>query len=177
MSSAGAGTGVRSWRMTGTGNTFSNCSKGLRILAEIKKRLAYGVEPSKVEQLRDVIAIGSAAFGRRIRESVGQNEHELQHRRALRRRVPIEAVRRAIEKLQGAPWEQVAGRRGYWGRPLFLWAVRKHCGLTLREAGEAAGGMTVWAVDMAIRRLNARTATDPAIRDRQSKILNLLRDE
>ena len=81
-----------------------------------------------------MVAIGSAAFARRIRETVGENLDGLSGKRDLRRRVPLADVRTCVEKVRGAPWEDFAARRGDWGRDLFLWGVRRRCGITLREA-------------------------------------------
>ena len=55
-----------------------------------------------------------------------------------------------------------------------MWGVRKRCGLTLREAGQAAGGMKPGAVDMALRRLERRASEEPRIRSRQRHLLHLL---
>ena len=137
----------------------------------MKKRLTYGVEPSTVERLRDVIAVGSATFSRRVRESVGEPGADLQHKRALRRRVSVDEVRSAIEAYRGQSWKDFAGRYGDWGRAMFLWAARKRCGLTLREAGEAAGGMTPWAVSAAVKRLEARAASDASLCCVQTELL------
>jgi chromosomal replication initiation ATPase DnaA len=51
-------------------------------------------------------------------------------------------------------------RRGDWGRDLALWLGRKHCGLTLRELGAAAQGMTYPAVSKAIARMEQRLQWD-----------------
>ena len=42
--------------------------------------------------------------------------------------------------MRGLPWGEFAGRRGDWGRSLYLWAVRRYGGVTLREAGVPVGG-------------------------------------
>ena len=47
-------------------------------------------------------------------------------------------------------------------------------GLTLKEAGEAAGGMTAAAVDVAIKRLVERAAGDRPLRAHQKDLLNLI---
>ena len=70
------------------------------------------------------------------------------------------------------PWSY--RRRGDWGRSLFLWGVRKRCGLTLREAGQAVGGMKPTAVDMALKRFDERAATDSRIRAVREALIRLL---
>jgi hypothetical protein len=136
----------------------------------IKMRLTCGVEPSKAEQLRDVVAIGSATFGRWIRDRVEGQTAEVHHQRALRRRATVMEVRELLEALRGEPWAEFATRRGDWAKPLFLWAVRRHCGLTLRETGEAAGGMSPRAVDIAISRFAHRVGEDAELRSMQRQI-------
>jgi len=49
--------------------------------------------------------------------------------------------------------EAFRDRYGHWGCALFLWGARQLCGLSLREAGEQAGGMHFSTVSTAIRRL------------------------
>jgi len=45
------------------------------------------------------------------------------------------------------------------------------CGLTLRAAGEQAGGLDFSAVSKLIRRLDQRAAQDATIRDLQRRLL------
>ena len=88
----------------------------------------------------------------------------------LRRRATVAEVRELVESARGLRWDEFSPRRGDWGKPLFLWAVRRHCGLTLRETGDAAGGMSPRAVDIAISRFHRRAARDAAIRAKQQEI-------
>jgi hypothetical protein len=55
---------------------------------------------------------------------------------------------------------------------LFLWGVRRVCGLTLREAGQAAGGIAA-AVYKAVQRLSAQAARNPTLPEAQQRILKL----
>jgi REP element-mobilizing transposase RayT len=142
--------------------------------SELKARLTQGQRESRAERLRDAIAIGSASFARRIRKEADEDDEGLAKRRELRRRATVEEVRSQVEALRGQRWGDFADVRGDWGRPLFLWGLRKRCGMTLREAGEAAGGMKPAAVDQALRRLEQRAEANPAIRDTQTELLRLL---
>jgi hypothetical protein len=99
---------------------------------DLKRRLTHGVEASRVERLRDVIAIGSASFSRRIRTTVAEDADGLAQKRALRQSVRVEEVRSVVETLRGERWERFAPRRGDWGRALYLWGVRNRCGLRWR---------------------------------------------
>ena len=47
-------------------------------------------------------------------------------------------------------------RRADWARTLLLWSSRRFCGLTIKEIGEAAGGMDYTAVAMAIKRFEEK---------------------
>ncbi|MCF7669252.1 MAG: hypothetical protein K9N48_05705, partial [Verrucomicrobia bacterium] len=78
---------------------------------------------------------------------------------------------------RGQSWGEFSALRGDWGKALFLWAVRKYCGLTLRETGEAAGDMSPRAVDIAISRLRKRAESDAALRSKQTKINDQLKGE
>jgi REP element-mobilizing transposase RayT len=140
----------------------------------VKTRLTYGVDATACERLRDVIAIGSAEFARRIRETAGDELAGLDQKRALRRRITVEEARRAVAEVRGEEVGRIAGKRSDPGRSLFLWAVRKRCGLTLREAGEAVGGLKPAAVDAALRRLVTRTRSDPFLRAQQERLLHVL---
>ena len=140
---------------------------------EVKRRLSHGMEANRLERLRDVIGIGSATFARPIRESASEDDG-LAQKKELRRKVSVDEMRAAVEKLRGEGWDQFACRRGDWGRSLFLWGVRKHCGLTLREAGQAVGGMKPTAADMALKRLEERAASDAQIRSRREELMRLL---
>jgi hypothetical protein len=79
-----------------------------------------------------------------------------------------------VEELRGENWDAFPARRNDWSRALFLWGVRRRCGFTLREVGEAAGGMAPAAVDMAIRRLDQRARHTPKLAALQRKLLESL---
>ena len=68
-----------------------------------------------------------------------------------------------VEGMHGGCWEDFCDRYGDWGRDLALWAGRKYGGLSLREAGEKAGGLDYVTVSVAVRRLERRAVKDGAI--------------
>jgi hypothetical protein len=94
--------------------------------------------------------------------------------RLLLRRVEVEDVRSRVEQLRTEKWDVFAARRNDGERALILRAARKRCGVTLREAVEAAGGMKPAAVDTAIRRLEQRAQNTPGIAADQRVILRSL---
>ena len=75
-----------------------------------------------------------------------------------------------VEELRGEKRDTFMSRRGDWARPLLLWAARQHTGLTLREIGEAAGGMDYTAVAMAVKRFEQKATRDPNLRRRMKQI-------
>ena len=145
---------------------------------EARRLLSQGVEPARGERLRDAVAIGSAEFALRLRRAASAGPLEgIAGQRELRRRVPVENVRRATETVMGAPWETFWKQYGNWGCALFLWGVRQLCGVTLREAGRHAGGMKFSTVSTAVRRLEDRAGQDPVLQGMQTKLMKLANDE
>ena len=71
---------------------------------------------------------------------------------------------RLIERLRDEDFKTFMARRGDWAKPLLLWALRRYSGMTLREVGEAAGGMGYTAVAMAIKRFEKRSEKDRKLR-------------
>jgi hypothetical protein len=55
-----------------------------------------------------------------------------------------------------------------------MWAARRFGGLTLRETGEALGGMDYAAVSIAIKRLEHRAAASRELRTQMDRIAALL---
>ena len=139
----------------------------------LKERLAYGVDPDRSERLRDVIAIGSSAFARRIRQSIDP-ETEMTNRRDLRKRVSEKHVRDAVVAVRAEPWRAFYQRRGDWGRLLYLWAMRHYTGCTLRDAGQHTGAMKPSTVDMAVKRWRRLVADEPGMRARQGELIQRL---
>jgi len=52
-----------------------------------------------------------------------------------------------------------------------LWAVRKRCGMSLREAGALAGGMKPGAVSIAIKRLEEKASKNSKIKRQMDLLL------
>ena len=145
---------------------------------DARRMLCQGVEPVRVERLRDAVAIGSAEFARRLRRDVPVGPLDgIEGKRDLRRRVPVARVRRATETVMGSPWNEFANRYGNPGCALFLWGVRQLCGVTLREAGWLAGGMQFSTVSTAVRRLEKQARNDPALLDMQARLLRMANGE
>jgi putative transposase len=143
--------------------------------AETKERLSYGVDPARIERLRDAIAIGSQQFAKRMRKlPPGTSLRGIERKYALRRRVSLEEVREAVARLKNEGWEEFAGRHGDWGLPLFFWGARRLCGVTLNELGATAGGRNEAAVCMAIKRFEERAKRSRQLRQKQRQLMNML---
>lgn len=126
----------------------------------IRQRLTQEIDPGHMERLRDVVAIGAAGYARKIREMAGQMNAEVTNRRELRKLARESDIRCAVEDVVGESLEEFRHKRGSAGRPLYLWAVRTYCGMTLREAGMPLGGMKPSAVDMAVKRWETKLKQD-----------------
>ena len=113
-------------------------------------------------------------FTKRIRELAPEGDLcGIAGKRALRRRVAPEQVRARIAEIKGEEWDRFAGCRGDWGLPLFLWAARRLCGLTLQQIGVEAGGMGFSAVSVAIKRFEQKAVTDQHLRGLMDRIVQL----
>lgn len=122
---------------------------------DVRARLSKGVDPGRAEAVRDAFALGTEAFRAAIRKRVS-GAREVTEPAGLRRRLDWAHLVRSVESATGEAAASFMTRRGSVGKPLLLWAARRYAGLTLREAGEAAGGMDYTAVAMAVKRLEQR---------------------
>jgi putative transposase len=142
--------------------------------AEAGRMLTQGVEPARVDRLREAVAIGSREFVLKLkRQALGRNLAGVAGTRELRRRVEVEMVRGWVEQIKGEPWKLFARRHGDWGCALFLWGARRLCGLTLRELGAAAGGVAFSAVSKLVRRFEQQAAQDAALREVQDRLISM----
>jgi len=108
--------------------------------------------------------LGTESFLERVRQVVAGDEREQPGLKAIRVRITFDEVVRAVAKEKGEDWELFRDRRGDWGRDLTLFIARRHCGMTLQELGESAGGLRSVAVHMALRRMASRLQYDDVLR-------------
>lgn len=127
-----------------------------RYRADVQHRLTKGIDPLVGERLADGFALGSEAFRERIR-TAAKGGREITGTGKLRPRVSFEDVVAIIERLRDEPYAVFMSLRGDWAKPLLLWALRRYSGLSLREIGEAVGGMDYTAVAMAIKRFEQKS--------------------
>ena len=134
-----------------------------RYRMDIKERLRMGADESRADEIRDAFALGSENFRANIRKMVKAGR-EVVEPPGLRTKPVWADIVRAVARVTGEPDESFIARRGFIGKPLVLWAARRCGGMTLREVGQAAGGMDYTAVTMSVRRLEQRAAQDQKLR-------------
>jgi putative transposase len=127
-----------------------------RYRAQVQHILRAGAEEPRLEAFREVVGLGSAEFIARIKDLAGGGGRETEGRRRLRNRVGFPDVLQAVERLRGQTADQWMGRHGDWGRWMVLKVARENTGMTLRELGEAVGGMDYAAVCMGLSRFEQR---------------------
>lgn len=153
------------------------------VLSRVKSRSEYreqmeyratrGVDPSFMEQLKNALALGGAEFVDRVK-GLGPPDRETSGKRLLRRVNSWDDVVGVVERVKGAQWREFSGVRGDWGRAAVCHIARKHAGMTLREIGEAAGGMDYGAVSMMLKRFGKRLESDGKIRRLLAKAEGML---
>ena len=133
-----------------------------------------GVEEGVFARLTAALAIGGTTFIENLRRKVPKRAAGETNARSWRRLLPFAEVVRAIESVRGERWDDFIGRHGDYGRDLALHIGRLKCGLTLRELGKEAGGMTVPCVAKACERMVKRLKTDRKMQRVSAKILKKL---
>ncbi len=144
---------------------------GYRKLAE--DRLRQGTTEPVWTRLRWGAVLGGEAFADALRRGMHVGR-ETAGRRLWRAEANWPDLVRAVERVKGEPWEGFRDRYGDWGRDLALWVARRHCGLTLRALGEAAGGMDYSAVSEAVRHFQRRWLPRPEVRSALRDVIRIL---
>jgi putative transposase len=153
-----------------------------RYRQDVRQRLQHGVDPTRLEQFRDVVAVGSAQFVERIKALAGEGARETERRGRLRERASFEDIVCAVERARGTDRVEWLGRHGDMGKWVVLRLARRYTGLTLSELGCEIGASsdTMRAMDYAAvsaglrwfeKSKKARSAK--AIEKDTCKILNL----
>ena len=115
--------------------------------------------------------LGGARFAEEARKRM-KISRESPRQRPLRRRREWAEIVAAVEKSRGEPWGAFAPRHADLDLALTLHVARRCTGLTLRELGEAAGGMDYAAVAAAISRFGIKLAEGRALQVQIKAILN-----
>jgi hypothetical protein len=142
--------------------------------SRVQGLLRLGIEELRLEQLRDVVAIGSATFVEKIRERAGEGTRENGRRGRLRYRWTLEEVVEAVKSCRGEPRAAWLQRHGDPGRWLVLKLARAHTGMTLRELGKAMGGMDYASVSVGLRRYEARLRANRGLQAEAKRAVGML---
>ncbi len=126
--------------------------------------VTQGREPEDFEDARERWALGTEEFLEKLRRNVKKLSGEQPDRRHLAKRVSVRSIVEVVESETGRKWEEFAEEYGDNGRDLVLYLARRLSGLTLREIGEAAGGMGYKAASSAVERFSARIVADATCR-------------
>ena len=140
----------------------------------VQQLLKRGVEETGLEQFREVLAVGSAAFVDRIKDLASGGSRETERRSRLKGRVRFEQVVDAVEACRGEPRADWLHRHGDWGKWMILRVARARAGMTLAELGEAIGGKDYAAVGMGLRYFDGRLRKDKALQRLHQQVLTFL---
>ncbi|MBT3193057.1 MAG: hypothetical protein HN341_10925 [Verrucomicrobia bacterium] len=113
-----------------------------RYREDVRQRLKRGVDPTRLERFRDVVAIGSAQFIERMKKMAGEGVRETERRGRLRERASLEDIVSAVEKARDAKRAEWLGRHGDLGKWIVLRLARHYTGLTLAELGREMGAVS-----------------------------------
>jgi putative transposase len=116
------------------------------------------------KNLKGQMVLGDEEFLVSLQDHLRGNEEEQSSLRQLATRRTWEEAVQVVEQLKGERWIDFRDRRGDWGRDVALWLGRRHCGLTLRQLGERAGGLNYHSISSALRLLNAAAIRDIHLR-------------
>jgi len=141
---------------------------------QIQQILRQGIDESRLEQFREVVAIGSAAFVEQIKNTADGGIRETERRNRLKERVGFERVVQAIEAYRGEPREIWLSRHGDWGKWMALRVTRAHSGMTLAQLGAAIGGKDYAAVCVGLKSFEKKLQKDNALKKAQRAILKNL---
>ena len=138
-----------------------------------EERLTQGASEPIWAALKWSAILGGERFAKEMRARA-RIRRETQGRRTLRQEVAWEEIVKAVEQVQGRPWESFFNQHGDGGRDLALWLARTRGGLTLRELGEKAGGLDYSAVSEAVRRFERKQRQSTPVRAALRRVLEML---
>ena len=128
----------------------------------MQARLTRGEDPSEYESLQGRVAVGSTVFLEYVRSLITQVSGEQPERTFLERPVALSEIIKIVETEKGVAWGEFCDRRGDSGRSTVYYLARKRSGLTLRQIGQALGGVDYKTVGKAIERFEKRLGADKA---------------
>ncbi|MFT5241367.1 MAG: putative transposase [Candidatus Promineifilaceae bacterium] len=132
---------------------------------DAKNLLCKGARETSYESLIDRVAVGSQRFREQMIVLAKGGQRETVCKRELRRRISVDDALGAVEAATGVSREVFIDRHGDRGKAVAMFLLRRYGGMTLREVGDAFGGVDYAAVSDRVRRLEREVATDRATRD------------
>jgi putative transposase len=138
----------------------------------VETTLRQGLSERPWARLKAQVVLGTEGFWRGLR--VKGNRSEITALRNLEKRTEWADLVRAVETIRQEAWLDFRDRHGDAGRDLALAAARERCAMTLRQLGEAAGGMHYAAVSQAIRTFKARRRRDRELQETWKRLMHAL---
>jgi putative transposase len=128
------------------------------------------------EKLTGGLILGGNDFVTKVRKMLKGDRTEQKSLRTLER-PPVDwaSIVAAIEKVWDEPWEDISQRHGDSACALAMLLARRYGGMSLRETGDAAGGLRYPAVSDAVRRISVRLETDRALGKAFKKLGKILK--
>ena len=141
---------------------------------EVQTLAGEGRDPEQVENLMGKMAVGTDEFIRGLKKKAGEVfGREIAGRRSSRQLVQMEEIIRAVAKVCGSEWAEICSQRGHQGKVLAMWVARNYGGMTLREIGEAMGGMDYMAVSMRLKRYEGMLKRDAEARKMKTELMEM----
>ncbi len=137
----------------------------------VEQHVSRGADADRFECLRGRVAIGTTAFVKRAQELVGKVTKEQPDRMFVAKRVSFERIVKIVEEAKGQKWQDFGGRYGDHGRNMVLYLARMRSGLTLKEIGDAAGGIEYKTVGKAVKRFEQTVREDRKTRTLTNRCL------
>jgi hypothetical protein len=117
-----------------------------------RHKVSGGFDVDFLESLASGVAVGGAAFLEEVRAISGEPVRDVTSKKELRARISWERLIKVSEEVRGESWGEFGSRRGDLGKAVVFLLARRYCGMSLKEIGEAAGGVDYAAVSDRIRR-------------------------
>jgi REP element-mobilizing transposase RayT len=137
------------------------------------QKISQGMGEDFLMKLQDRLALGSEAFVSRVRDMCAP-EGDNEGLRAARRRKSWADVVDAVERQKRMTWDEFSHVRGDWGKAAVFYFARMYSGMTLKEVGDAAGGVKYPAVSQLVKRFEKRVDEDSGLRKKVNEIENIL---
>ena len=140
----------------------------------VRTILVEGVDPDRLDRIRDRVAIGGAEFAAKARRVRAVLRRETAGKKDVRRRRTFAEVVAVVERVRGEAWSEFGQRHGDTGKWLVLRLARRHTGMTLAELGAACGGMDYAAVGVGLKRFDRRLSQVGSLRQLEQQASQML---